>query len=129
VAGLDSIRIPAFRPLCGCCGICQEAGLENAREDPLQSETGKQNSMQSSPISGQPEFQNPETAAEMVQMSDKETKVSISVIIPVFNAEHYLCDCFEALQAQTFTDFELILINDGSQDHSLDLIYMYLTSY
>ena len=57
----------------------------------------------------------------MVQMSDKETKVSISVIIPVFNAEHYLCDCFEALQAQTFTDFELILINDGSQDHSLDV--------
>ena len=55
----------------------------------------------------------------MVQMSNNGKKVRISVIIPVYNAEPYLCDCFEALQAQIFTDFELILVNDGSQDHSL----------
>lgn len=57
----------------------------------------------------------------MVQMSDEKTKIRISVIIPFFNAEHYLSECFEAIQAQTFTDFELILVNDGSQDHSLDV--------
>ena len=43
---------------------------------------------------------------------------SISVIVPVFNVEKHLHECVESILAQTFTDFELILINDGSQDNS-----------
>lgn len=42
----------------------------------------------------------------------------ISVIVPVYNAEKYLHRCIDSILAQTFTDFELLLINDGSTDSS-----------
>ncbi|WP_346712703.1 glycosyltransferase [Mediterranea massiliensis] len=42
----------------------------------------------------------------------------ISVIIPVYNTEKYLSHCIESVLAQTFTDFELLLIDDGSNDNS-----------
>jgi glycosyltransferase involved in cell wall biosynthesis len=42
----------------------------------------------------------------------------ISVIIPVYNSEKYLDKCVDSVLAQTFTDFECILINDGSCDDS-----------
>ena len=42
----------------------------------------------------------------------------ISVIIPVYKAEKYLHRCVDSILAQTFTDFELILVNDGSPDNS-----------
>ena len=42
----------------------------------------------------------------------------ISVIVPVYNVEKYLHECVDSVLAQTFTDFELILVNDGSQDNS-----------
>lgn len=41
---------------------------------------------------------------------------SISVIVPVYNVETWLPACVESLLAQTFTDFELILVDDGSPD-------------
>ena len=42
----------------------------------------------------------------------------ISVIIPVYNAEKYLERCIDSILAQTFTDFDLLLIDDGSKDKS-----------
>ena len=42
----------------------------------------------------------------------------ISVIVPVYNAEKYLHRCIDSILSQTFTDFELLLINDGSKDNS-----------
>ena len=42
----------------------------------------------------------------------------ISIITPVYKAEKYLSACIESILAQTFTDFELILVNDGSPDSS-----------
>lgn len=42
----------------------------------------------------------------------------ISVIVPVYNTEPYLSRCIESVLAQTFTDFELILVDDGSSDRS-----------
>lgn len=42
----------------------------------------------------------------------------ISVIVPVYNAEKYLQRCVDSILAQTFTDFELLLIDDGSKDKS-----------
>ena len=41
----------------------------------------------------------------------------ISVIVPVYKAEAYLDRCIESILAQTYTDFELILVNDGSPDN------------
>lgn len=45
----------------------------------------------------------------------------LSVIIPVYNAESYLARCLDSLLAQTFTDFEVILVDDGSTDGSAAL--------
>ena len=42
----------------------------------------------------------------------------ISVIVPVYKAERYLSACIDSILAQTFTDFELLLIDDGSPDAS-----------
>lgn len=42
----------------------------------------------------------------------------ISVIVPVYNTEKYLDRCIQSILAQTYTDFELLLINDGSTDSS-----------
>ena len=42
----------------------------------------------------------------------------ISVIVPVYNTEKYLRQCADSILAQTFTDFELLLIDDGSIDGS-----------
>lgn len=42
----------------------------------------------------------------------------LSIIIPVYNAEKYLHNCMDSILAQTFEDFEVILVNDGSTDSS-----------
>ena len=42
----------------------------------------------------------------------------ISVIVPVYNVETYLEECLESIQNQTYTDLEVILVNDGSTDGS-----------
>ena len=42
----------------------------------------------------------------------------ISVIVPVYNVEEYLEECLESIRQQTFTDIEVILVNDGSTDSS-----------
>ena len=42
----------------------------------------------------------------------------ISVIVPVYNGERYLHECIDSILNQTFTDLELILLNDGSSDNS-----------
>lgn len=50
----------------------------------------------------------------------------ISVIIPFYNAEQYLDECILSLYNQTEKDFEIVLINDGSTDNSLEKIEKYL---
>ena len=42
----------------------------------------------------------------------------ISVIVPVYNAEKSLCRCIDSILTQTYQDFELLLIDDGSKDSS-----------
>lgn len=44
--------------------------------------------------------------------------IKISVIVPVYNTEHYLHCCIDSILSQTFIDFELLLIDDGSKDSS-----------
>jgi len=47
----------------------------------------------------------------------------ISVIMPVFNAEPYVLEAVKSILQQTFTDFELLIINDGSTDNSEKIIF------
>lgn len=52
----------------------------------------------------------------------------ISVIMPAYNAEKYIGEAIESILNQTFTDFELIVINDGSADKTKDIILSYTDS-
>ena len=56
----------------------------------------------------------------MSDANDKE--VDISIIIPIYNAEKYLEKCLESIQRQTYHNYEVICVNDGSQDKSNEII-------
>ena len=49
----------------------------------------------------------------------------ISVIVPVYNVESYLEECLDSLKNQTYTDIEVILVNDGSIDNSQAICELY----
>ena len=53
------------------------------------------------------------------------TDVKISVIVPVYNVEKELPRCIESLLTQTYSNFELLLINDGSSDGSPEIMERY----
>ncbi len=48
--------------------------------------------------------------------------MTFSIIVPVYNVEAYLSQCLESLQAQDYTDFEVICVNDGSTDRSREIL-------
>lgn len=50
---------------------------------------------------------------------------AISIIVPVYKAERYLHHCIDSLLAQTFLNFEILLIDDGSPDHSGEICDKY----
>ncbi len=62
-------------------------------------------------------------------LPEKETAPKISIIIPVYNVEKYVGKCLSSLVDQTFTDFEIIAVNDGSRDDSLDILRRFEERY
>ena len=48
--------------------------------------------------------------------------VKVSIILTAFNEERYIKKAIESILNQTFKDLELIVVNDGSTDHTLDII-------
>lgn len=50
----------------------------------------------------------------------------ISIILPVYNVEKYLANCIESILAQTHQNIEIILVNDGSKDNSLEICKTYV---
>lgn len=55
----------------------------------------------------------------------KDNLVKISVILPIYNSQNYLKEAIESILSQTYKDFELILINDGSTDNSENIIHSF----
>lgn len=49
----------------------------------------------------------------------------VSIIVPVFNSEQFLHQCLNSILNQTFSDFELILVDDGSTDESVEILLQY----
>ena len=49
----------------------------------------------------------------------------VSVIIPVYNVEEYLEECMESVIHQTLKEIEILCVNDGSTDHSLQILEQY----
>ena len=56
-------------------------------------------------------------------------KPYFSVLIPVYNVEKYLSACLESVLRQSFTDYEIILVDDGSKDKSGSICDVYATRY
>ncbi len=48
--------------------------------------------------------------------------MKFSIVVPVYNVEQYLDDCLKSLQEQAFADHEIICVNDGSTDHSREIL-------
>jgi len=53
---------------------------------------------------------------------NNNNNIKVSVIIPVYNTEKYLDSCLESVENQTLKDIEIICINDGSKDNSLEIL-------
>lgn len=50
---------------------------------------------------------------------------AMSIIVPVYNVERYLPQCIDSIRRQTFTDIEVLCINDGSTDRSAEILALY----
>lgn len=49
----------------------------------------------------------------------------VSIIVPVYNTEKYIGDCIQSILQQSLKDIELILVNDCSTDHSIEILKQY----
>ena len=54
---------------------------------------------------------------------------NVSVIVPFYNVEGYIEKCLETLVSQTLEDIEIILVNDGSKDKSIEIVNKFLKMY
>lgn len=54
-------------------------------------------------------------------------KPLISIIVPIYNTEQYLPECLDSVLNQSFCDYEIICVNDGSTDNSEDILVEYLS--
>lgn len=52
-------------------------------------------------------------------------KEKVSVIVPVYKTEKYLQDCIESILNQTYDNLEIIIVDDGSPDHSGEIAEQY----
>lgn len=52
-------------------------------------------------------------------------KAMLSVIVPVYNVDKYLKKCVDSILCQSYEDFELILVDDGSNDKSAEIVDSY----
>ena len=52
-------------------------------------------------------------------------KIKFSIIVPVYNVEKYIYKCIESILNQTYDNFELIVVNDGTKDKSIDVVMQF----
>jgi glycosyltransferase involved in cell wall biosynthesis len=65
---------------------------------------------------------------EKLKDSNK-TNYKISVIIPTYNVEEYIKECLDSVLAQTFKDFEIIVVDNGSEDATFQIVENYSKAY
>lgn len=62
-------------------------------------------------------------------LSNGKSDSKVSVIVPVYNVEHYLAKCLDSLVNQSLQNIEIIVVNDGSKDGSGNIIQQYSEKY
>ena len=67
----------------------------------------------------------PDTTAQVVVQNKIDYEPKVSVIIPVYNVELYLRICLESVLKQNLKEIEIICVDDGSTDKSLDILLEY----
>lgn len=58
-------------------------------------------------------------------MSHNQSSPAVSVCMPVYNRHEYIRECMDSILAQTFTDFEVVIVDDGSTDDTCEIIESY----
>ena len=53
------------------------------------------------------------------------SNIKVSIIIPIYNVEQYLRECLDSVINQTLKNIEIICVNDGSKDNSLEILQEY----
>ena len=60
---------------------------------------------------------------------ERKTIPAVSIIIPMYNAEKYIGECLDSILAQTFTDYEVIVVDDCSTDNSCAIVESYMPKF
>ena len=68
---------------------------------------------------------DPDTVAQILVQNKIDYEPKVSVIIPVYNVENYLRECLDSVVNQTLKEIEIICVDDGSTDKSLDTLLEY----
>ena len=65
---------------------------------------------------------DPDTTATILVENSVDYTPKVSIITPVYNVEEYLRECLDSVTAQTLKEIEIICIDDGSTDNSLNIL-------
>ena len=55
-----------------------------------------------------------------------EKPIKVSIIIPVYNVQKYIYECIQSVVNQSYKNLEIIIVNDGTRDHSIDIIQNFI---
>ena len=61
----------------------------------------------------------------LLRNGENYSKLTVSIVLPVYNGEEYIGRCVENILCQSYTNFELIIVNDGSTDQTASLLSQY----
>ena len=84
--------------------------------------------MNASPKSIAPEIETAHADAKVQNFSSRQMP-AISVVVPMYNAEEYINECLDSLLKQTFQDFEVIVVDDCSEDNSVFIVKNYMPKF
>ena len=55
--------------------------------------------------------------------------MKVSILVPIYNVEKYILHCLNSINSQTYSDIEIILVDDCSPDSSMDIVHQYLSNF
>src|SRR4051794_2635809 len=57
-----------------------------------------------------------------VRVRGRLLRPAVTIVLPVYNVEPYIGECLDSIAAQTFRDYEVVVVDDGSQDGSVAIV-------